>query len=56
MPILECVFEREVFVQLLSMLKRFQLADQNGDDPHASDRLLLTYSCLQFSRAISRLP
>lgn len=44
MPVPEGLFEREVFVQLgSSMLKRFQLADQNGDEHHVSDRLLLTY-------------
>lgn len=44
LPIPEGLFEREVFVKLgSSMLKRFQLADQNGDEHHVSDRLLLTY-------------
>lgn len=44
MPTPAGLFEREVFVQLgSSMLKRFQLADQNGDEHHVSDRLLLTY-------------
>lgn len=44
LPIPDGLFKREVFVQLgSSMLKRFQLADQNGDDHHVSDRLLLTY-------------
>ena len=44
LPIPKGLFEREVFVQLgSSMLKRFQLADQNGDNHHVSDRLLLTY-------------
>lgn len=44
LPIPEGLFKREVFVQLgSSMLKRFQLTDQNGDDHHVSDRLLLTY-------------
>ena len=44
LPIPDGLFEREVYVQLgSSMLKRFQLADQNGDDHHVSDRLLLTY-------------
>lgn len=44
LPIPQGLFEREVFVHLgSSMLKRFQLADQNGDDHHVTDRLLLTY-------------
>jgi DNA adenine methylase len=44
LPIPEGLFEREVFVHLgSSMLKRFQLADQCGDDHHVADRLLLTY-------------
>ena len=44
LPIPEGLFEREVFVKLgSSMLKRFQLADQNGDEHHVSDRLLLAY-------------
>jgi len=44
LPIPSGLFEREVYVQLgSSMLKRFQLADQNGDAHHVSDRLLLTY-------------
>lgn len=44
LPIPDGLFEREVFVKLgSSMLKRFQLADQNGDDHHVTDRLLLTY-------------
>lgn len=44
LPIPVGLFEREVYVQLgSSMLKRFQLADQNGDAHHVSDRLLLTY-------------
>jgi DNA adenine methylase len=44
LPIPEGLFEREVYVKLgSSMLKRFQLTDQNGDAHHVSDRLLLTY-------------
>lgn len=44
LPIPDGLFEREVYVKLgSSMLKRFQLADQNGDAHHVSDRLLLTY-------------
>lgn len=44
LPIPPGLFEREEYVQLgSSMLKRFQLADQNGDEHHVSDRLLLTY-------------
>jgi DNA adenine methylase len=44
LPIPEGLFEREVYVELgSSMLKRFQLADQNGNEHHVSDRLLLTY-------------
>lgn len=44
LPIPDGLFEREVYVQLgSSMLKRFQLSDQNGDAHHVSDRLLLTY-------------
>jgi len=37
LPIPEGLFEREVFVQLGSSVpKRFQLADQNGDDHHGA--------------------
>lgn len=44
LPIPKGLFEREVYVKLgSSMLKRFQLTDQNGDAHHVSDRLLLTY-------------
>lgn len=44
LPVPDGLFVREEFVQLgSSMLKRFQLADQNGDEHHVSDRLLLTY-------------
>lgn len=40
----EGLFEREVSIDLgSSMLKRFQLIDQNSDAHHVSDRLLLTY-------------
>jgi DNA adenine methylase len=43
-PMPEGLFEREIFVSLgSSMLKRFQLADQNGNEHHVTDRLLLTY-------------
>ena len=44
LPVPDGLFEREVYVKLgSSMLKRFQLADQNGNAHHVSDRLLLTY-------------
>lgn len=44
LPSHEGLFEREVMVHLgSSMLKRYQLKDQNADDHHVADRLLLTY-------------
>ena len=44
LPELEGLFAREVLVHLgSSMLKRYQLKDQNADAHHVADRLLLTY-------------
>ena len=44
LPIPDGLFEREELVHLgSSMLKRYQLKDQNADAHHVADRLLLTY-------------
>lgn len=44
LPEIDGLFEREVQVHLgSSMLKRYQLKGQTGDEHHVSDRLLLTY-------------
>lgn len=40
----EGLFEQEISIRLgSSMLKRFQLPDQSGDEHHVTDRLLLSY-------------